>query len=325
MTQINFTQYPIRGIDVSQYNLANKKPLDFSKAKALGAHYVCIRSSYGIATDSAFKSNWEGAKGILPRRAYHYLDYFSNHMSQYSVNGLPDAEWGKRQAQLVWSLIKDDNDNSIVWLDIESPSFPPKVETVLSRVITIAVAFMAEIDRLTGKMNGVYISAGFISTFAKSLGKRPLWVAWYNEAQTADSVINYAKSKGWTGKVWDWQYASDGDIEGDNIGDGIKMGMGGITLDLNVCLLTEEEFNKSFTTGIVEPPVVEPPVTNEIKTMLVNTYALRVRNKPSLLGSIVEVMPEGTKVYILNEVTDSTGIVWANIGYKQYCSKSYLK
>jgi len=326
MAEIIFTQYPIVGIDVSQYNLKNKVPLDFNKAKEHGAKYVVIRSSYGIVKDSAFDSNWKGAKGILPRRAYHYLDYYSNHMAGYAVNGMSDEDWGKKQAQVMWNLIKDDNDNSIVWLDIEKSSFAPSIGSVLSRVITIAVAFMAEIDRLSGKMNGAYLAAGYVSTFSKSLGKRPLWVAWYNEKQTVETVLDYVRTSGWRGKVYDWQYASDGDIDGDGSSDGIKMGMGIPELDLNICFLTEEEFKASFNGSTIPetpPTTPETPINGLDKRITTASSGLRVRRSPSLSGAITDVMPKGTEVYIQKIVT--TDIEWALIGYRQYCSKAYLK
>jgi GH25 family lysozyme M1 (1,4-beta-N-acetylmuramidase) len=327
MTELIFNQYPIRGIDVSQYNLKNDKPLEFTKAKNAGAMYVAIRTSYGVTEDDAFVSNWKGAKGILPRRAYHYMDYYSNHMSGYTVNGMDDGEWGKKQAQYVWGLIKDDNDKSIVWLDIESAgSFAPKIDTVMSRVIAVAVGFMAEMDRLNGKTNGVYLAAGYLSTFAKALGKRPLWMAWYNEDRTLASIPAYATSKGWTGKVWEWQYASDGDIEDDNIGDGVRMGMGEDDLDLNICFLTAEQFEDSFSLGtVIEVPPTIPETPTDIvgKWMVTTADVLRIRRSPGLSGTITDTMVMGTPVYVQKVVT--TDLEWALIGYKQYCSKSYLK
>lgn len=323
MVGIIFKECPIRGIDISQYNdrLDTPKTIDFNKAKEGGVDYVVIRTSYGVVTDKSFRNSWADSKGILPRRPYHYLDYYS-----HLFMGISDTEWGKRQARAVWELIKDDNDGSIVWLDVESASVAPKIETLMPRVISIMGAFFSEMDKLNGKTNGLYSAASYLQYFYKKFGNRPLWIAWYNESKTKESILNFVKSTGWTGKVYDWQYTSDGDINGDSIGDGIVLGMEEKRLDLNMCLLSEEEFRNSFSVVVEEPPVVVPPIvvlpstTKLVKVMTVTVGSLRIRTLPSLKGTITDYLPKDQEVEVLEEIND-----WARIGYKQYCSMSYLK
>lgn len=317
MTEIAFTQYPIRGIDTSQYNVVNNKQLDYTKAKDNGAMYVYIRSSYGIVEDEYFKESWTCAKGVLPRRAYHYMDYYSH----TSMN-ISDEEWGRRQARFVWNLIKDDNDDSIIFLDVESSSIAPKIETVMPRVVRIMAGFYSEIDRLMGKMNGLYTSLSYLQYFVNGFGKRPVWVAWYNEEQTPLSVISITRSKGWIGEIWDWQYASDGDIGTDSIGDGIRMGMGERTLDLNIWLRTEAQFKASFSVPTEPiPPDPEPEEnTRLVKVMTVMIDGTRIRNKPTTTGSIVlGYLPIYKIIDVLDTVIEGQNI-WARIGIDQYCA-----
>ena len=254
---MTFNNYPIRGIDVSGYNNDpyTTKNLDIQKAVDLGIKFICVRSSYGVSTDWSFKTTWLDAKGKALRMAYHYMDYYSN-----TAKGISDANWGKMQAQVVWNLIKDDNDGTPVFLDIEKASFASPIETVLPKVTSIAKAFLDEMDRLSGNLTGVYFSLSYLKNF-QFTKHRPLWLAWYNEYVTIPNVIKSVRAEGWTGTIPMWQYTSDGDIDNDGVGDGIRMGMEASALDLNIWIDTPEAFANFGKATVTLPP---PPDTTGI-------------------------------------------------------------
>jgi len=254
---MTFNNYPIRGIDVSGYNNdpTTVKNLDIQKAVDLGIKFICVRSSFGVNTDWSFKTTWADAKGKALRVAYHYLDYYSN-----MAKGISDANWGKTQAQVVWNLIKDDNDGTPIFLDIEKASSAASIESVLPKVIAIAKAFLDEMDRLSGKLTGVYFPLSYLKNF-QFTKHRPLWLAWYNEYVTIPNVIKSVRAEGWTGTIPMWQYTSDGDIDNDGVGDGIRMGMEAKALDLNIWLDAPEAF-AGFGKATVTLPL--PPDTTDI-------------------------------------------------------------
>ncbi len=253
---MKFTDYPIRGIDISEFNGA----IDFDSLKETGANFCIIRAGYGKTTDKGFLLNWKQCKGKMHRSAYWYLDYYSNwYNKKSSVYGISDTEWGKQQAQYVWNLIKDDP-GAMVWLDVENggTSYSPKIDTCWDRVERMIDGFYEEIDKLTGKTQGLYTSYGWLNDYKSSLRHRPLWLAWYNESIALDTVRMNVLAKGWT-NLMIWQYASDGDINGDNMPDGKYYGTELSTLDLNIWLRSADEYIKFFSNEPLVPLVpIEP-------------------------------------------------------------------
>jgi GH25 family lysozyme M1 (1,4-beta-N-acetylmuramidase) len=169
---IIFNNFKIRGIDISEFNGS----IEWEKVLAKACHFSGIRVGYGRRPDAQFKINWENSRGKTIRMPYWYMDYYSNHNESSPVNGMPDAAWGKEQAETCWGLIKDDlDDTTIVFLDIESgaPSYSPPIHTVTNRAQTIANNFLTRIDELSGRKNGIYCSMGLLSWFGKVLETAP--------------------------------------------------------------------------------------------------------------------------------------------------------
>ena len=262
-----FNDFPIKGIDVSEYNGS----IEWDKVKAKGCDFTTVRIGYGKTTDAKFTNNWSLSK-VIHRIPYWYMDYYSNHNSYSSVYGMGDYAWGEAQAVYCWNLIKNDMDGATaVFLDIESggASYSPTITTVTERAHNIARGFLDKMDALNGKLNGIYTSLGFLSWLGKVFSHRPLWVAWYNETMTVDgvmqnrtveSVVASSKARGWTGEVLIWQYASDGDATGDGIGDGLDFGMDYKSLDLNAWTSTAQRYSQFVGGSIIVPePPVEPP------------------------------------------------------------------
>ena len=235
---LKYKDFSIRGIDVSEFNGA----INWSKVQG---HFAAIRVGHGRVTDKRFKNNWTGAKGKVNRLAYWYMDYYSNHDKSTSAYGISDKDWGRVQAEKCWSLLKDDPEG-IVFLDIEKSSYGPALSSVQPRVLTIAQSFFDHYDKFSGKVNGIYCSLSMCTYFNEKLRKRPLWVAWYNESQTIESVKKAVAARNWLGKCLIWQYASDGDINNDGKADGISLGMTYGFLDLNGWLGTGAQYKGLF-------------------------------------------------------------------------------
>jgi GH25 family lysozyme M1 (1,4-beta-N-acetylmuramidase) len=278
---INFSSFSIRGIDVSQFN----GTIDWTK---VSAHFSAVRVGYGRTIDTKFVTNWQNAKGRVKRIPYWYMDFYSNHMSSSAVYGTADADWGKAQANTCWNALKNDPEG-IVFLDIENTNVTgaPPITTVTTRAQTIARAFLEEMDALNAKTNGIYCSLGMLSWFASWFKDRPLWVAWYNEAQTAATVLAAVANKGWTGKCLMWQYASDGDVNDDGSADGITMGMQYKFLDLNGWLASAQDYANLFNSEVV----ADVPLYK----VKIKIYNLLVRSIPACVGRIFRVSTTSTK------------------------------
>ncbi len=294
---MKYLDFEIRGIDVSQYNGL----IDWSKLH--DTHFVAVRVGYGRVTDSKFVINWSGLKGKAYRIPYWYLDYYSNHDTNSSAIGISDIEWGRMQAEKCWNLLKDDNEG-LLFLDIESASIAPRVETVWKRVEVIAQAFFDEFDKLSGRVNGIYCSTSMLKLFSPQFRNRPLWLAWYT-SNTIPNVLTRIKDYGWTGKALIWQYASNGDIDDDGIGDGRSFGLPGPTLDLNAWLGSKEEYEQ-FTGGEIPEEEEIDEMVQKVKVLITN---LRRRSAPSLNATILGYAVKD-KIYPVSEVSGD----WLNIG-----------
>ena len=326
---IKYTDFAIRGIDVSTHNGV----IDWSKVKC---DFAAIRVGYGRVIDSQFKDNWKNAKGKVKRIRYWYMDYYSNHILGTPVYGMSDEAWGKEQAANCHNIEKGDPEG-IVFLDIESTTggYAPKIETAPTRVQRIAKAFLIEIDRLSGKKNGMYLPVGWLDWYQDWFRDRPLWVAWYpfrTYTPTADDIIEWVEREGWKTKPLMWQYASDGDLDDDGDGDGRSMGMESVALDLNGWIATQADYLSLF--GDISTPddevIVPPPVvttrTVEVKKTL---SRLNMRSSPKIGWNVIKTLPVGKELDCLETIIDGKNI-WQRVGVDQYVAeyhdgKLYLK
>lgn len=305
---IKLSDFKIKGTDVSGYN----DFVDWSRMKAGGMDFTAIRAGYGNTTDSRFIQNWSNSKGKIFRFPYWYMDYYSNWYNKDSiVFGISDEAWGQLQARNCWALIKNENPVPMTFLDIESGAswYSPPITNATSHALGIAKAFLIELDKLSGVTNGIYCSLGLLPWFTSWFRNRPLWLAWYTDAQTIPTVLSAVKSKGWTGKCYMWQYASDGDIDDNGTGDGKTLGSGYIWLDLNGWIASEKEYEE-FTKGIEPQP--EKPEEPIFKVKVVVT-ALRIRACSSLTCPIIG-KAEYNKIYDVYETSGD----WMRIGKDQW-------
>jgi GH25 family lysozyme M1 (1,4-beta-N-acetylmuramidase) len=317
---LTYTSFSIRGIDVSTHNGV----IDWTK---VNCHFAAIRVGYGRVIDSQFKANWKNAKGKAKRIPYWYMDYYSNHIPGSPVNGISDAAWGTEQAVNCWNAIKDDMEG-IVFLDIESTNgnYAPKIQEVQSRVHRIARAFLEEIDRLSGKKNGMYIAVGWLNWYPDWFRDRPLWVAWYpfrSFTPTASDIIEWVEREGWKTRPLIWQYASDGDLDDNGTSDGRSMGMKSTTLDLNGWVATQEEYMIWFGSTPDDEVIIIPPVvtmrTVEVKKTL---SRLNMRSSPKIGWNVIKTLLVGKELDCLETIIDGKNI-WQRVGVDQYVAEYY--
>ena len=312
---IKLEDFPINGIDVSEFNGV----IDWNRIKC---DFSIIRVGFGRTADAKFHINWLNCKA--KKAGYWYMDYYNNHIPGNPNYGLSDAEHGKRQAEVCWELIKADP--SMVFLDIESTNghYAPKIQEVKSRVMVIARAFLERIDELSGRVNGIYCSISLLPWFYVWFINRPVWVAWYNESQTVESVLKQVKLNGWTGACLMWQYASHGDVDSNGTFDGITyFGTTELFMDLNAWTASQADFDKTFGVTTPDDEVIVIPQP-EYKTYIVEVGVLswlNIREQPNTGSPIRGRLLRGAKVNVSNI---SNG--WGKLhGQDLYVSTQYLK
>lgn len=253
----SFKSFPVRLFDISHHQDDYDtvyKPV-FNRMIEAGFMGVMIRVGWGLVTDRMFRYFWSQAKGRLERAPYWYLDYYS-----HKGTGLSAYDWGVEQAEQCWNALKGDPGEMPLVLDCEEFSGAWRI-TYLNRgdYRQVMKGFIDRWHQLTGSRPMIYNSPGFFWVFEEWVRELDLWVAWYNRSVTKERVIEYAREKGWKGRVLFWQYTSDGDVNDDGVPDGRRMGFETDALDLNVFLGTVEEYSRYVgTSGVVTPPEPEP-------------------------------------------------------------------
>jgi lysozyme len=175
------------GIDVSVWDGV----VDFFKAKAAGASFAFIKASQQV-TDAKFALNWKNSKGILPRGAYHYLDWRMGEILQ---------------ANLFASLLASDPGELPPVLDLE---MNPTLYGISPSVLQAKVFnFLTTVEKATGKTPMVYTGYYYWMQFGSKTAnwsRYPFWLAWY----ALESIIKVPAP--WT--KWNfWQYTDRADGE----------------------------------------------------------------------------------------------------------------
>ncbi|PWV99717.1 lysozyme [Paenibacillus cellulosilyticus] len=211
-----------QGIDVSHY----QGDINWAKVKADGISFAFLKASQGQTfRDSMFIKNAAGARnaGILVG-AYHYIDAAST-----------DA--AKKEAANFAAAIADAG-------GIEAFQLPPVMDYEeiqdgmnVSDVHAVAMAFLTEIERLTGVRPIIYTYIGFASNFDASFSAYDVWMARYSTDPPADTLA-------W--KRWTFLQYSDGTVGDERPGGGKQVdGVAG-PVDLNEYDGTEEELEAAY-------------------------------------------------------------------------------
>lgn len=176
-----------KGIDVSEW----QGNINFARVKEAGIEMVYIRAGQGFSyEDAQFERNYEEARrNGLKIGVYHYM----------TARSVEDA---KLQAQFFVSLISGKQIDCKLAMDFESFGSLNR-----SQINEIAVAYMEEVKRLSGKEVVVYSNtydAKYV--FNSEVANEPLWVAQYGVSEPQDN----GNWKNWVG----YQYSSTGRISG---------------------------------------------------------------------------------------------------------------
>ncbi len=232
-----------QGIDVSRWQ-GNINWGDVAKS---GVSFVFVKASQN-KIDPMFIKNIVAARAVgLLVGAYHYLD-----------ESVTTPAQARAAANKFYTAIMAGGGVDLPpVLDYESkaPGMTPAQATA------VALAFLQEIERLTGKRPMLYTYPSFIGNFS-GLSAYPLWIARYSSSKVPDSA------QGWS--EWEfWQY-SDGKDGGTLPSGGRKVnGIAG-PVDLNEFNGTVEQLRIKYSkqqTPVAKPS--KPPEQNVQKQIRV--------------------------------------------------------
>lgn len=210
------------GTDISHWedNPNTPQKIDFQKMKAAGAEFCIFKASQSWWTDLVFRISWNDCKGVMPRGAYHYLDW---------------SKPGIKQAEYFCDVIKDD-----------PPELPPIVDYECRKNVPLDANghlwnFLTYVEKVTGRIPIIYTSPDYWKNYGSSnsgWAKYPLWIA------------NYNVMKPYIPRPWNkwllWQYTDKG--------DGKLFGAEALGIDLNYFNGTKEEL--SALCGVTSPVVL---------------------------------------------------------------------
>ena len=216
----------IIGTDVSHWqdDSTTPKDINFTQMHLAGAEFCILKASQSTWTDHVFEHAYYDAKGILPRGAYHYLDWTKS---------------GYEQAKYFVNVIKDEPPEITPVVDYECRTNVPSRENAILQLKD----FVTHVEGYTGRIPMIYTGYYYWREFGSTniWWKRfPLWIANYYVAQPSIPLP-------WTSWVL-WQYTPKG--------DGGLYGAESLNIDLDRFYGTPEQF-KQFCGGSVVPPVVD--------------------------------------------------------------------
>lgn len=176
-----------KGMDVSEW----QGNIDFKKVKEDGIEVVYIRAGQGFSyEDEKFERNYKEAKKYdLKVGAYHYVT-------------ARNEDEARRQARFFVSLVSGKKIDCKLAMDFEH--FPNLSKSQINK---ISIAFLEEVEKLSGKKAVVYSDAYNANhTFEGEVTKYPLWIAQYG----VEKPQNDGRWKYWEG----FQYTSKGRVSG---------------------------------------------------------------------------------------------------------------
>jgi lysozyme len=270
------------GCDVSHWS----GKVDFAKMGAAGASFMYAKASQ-LSADDTFKANWQNAKGIMPRGAFHYLDFSVSELVQAKLfTDTMGGDWGELPPTL----------------DLEMDPGKLTKDVVQGKVWN----WLQSVEKTTGRVPMIYSGASYWTywmTPDKGWLKYPFWLAWYS-SETYINIISLLKGyshgapKPW--KNWTlWQYSGNG--------NGLKYGSQGLSMDMNWC--DDLDALKAFANGPIPTPYLPPkppiPAPKPLYPTYQTIYAVNVRSGPSQAARNLGVMPMDTQVSI--DTIDASG------------------
>ncbi len=234
----NKRQGNVQGIDVSHW----QGSIDWNRVKASGQQFAFIKATEGKSyRDKQFLNNVKGARaaGLLVG-AYHF------------VNAVNVADAKLEAANFVGRLQEAGGAERFELppvMDYENnPSNLNK-----STINAVALAFLQEVERLSGRKPIVYTGNAFAQNFTSALNRYDLWIARYSNTRVPDDAPAW--------KEWNfWQYTDSGQVGGIN---------GGV--DLNVYNGTLDELKTRYAISEGTKPTTFPAPENRSRESTV-TY-----------------------------------------------------
>ncbi|ODA09256.1 GH25 family lysozyme [Paenibacillus polymyxa] len=268
-----------QGIDVSRY----QGKIDWKAVKEDGISFAFIKASQGQRyVDPTFITNAKGAKeaGVL-LGAYHFLDATS-------------VEAAKAEAWHFAEVLEQVGGGKSLDLPpvMDYENNPGNLSKTL--ISAVALAFLLELERITGRKPIIYTGNAFAANFNASLGGYPLWIARYSDTRVPSDTVTW--------KRWDiWQYSDSGKIAG------IKG-----NVDLNEFYGTADQLRKRF--GAVVP-------AQETESVTSSTF--RINGKEAGIALLY-----GSRTYVpLRSLANALGLSyrWDNTSKEAYLNGSKLQ
>ena len=262
------TIYP--GIDVSKW----QGSIDFNRVKADGIKIVYIRAGAGNDyKDPYFERNYDNAKAAGRDIGFYHS------MTARSV-----SEAGQ-QARFFVSLLAGKTADCMLAMDFGSGGQLP-----VSTSNTVAIAFMREVERISGKDVMIYTSTNGAKTrWSNALASEfPLWVAQYGPSTPSDN----GKWDTWVG----FQYSNTGRIDG-------------IPGDVDLDRFTQDAYlaDNSPIPGNEPDPIPEDIKLIRITVVRGDSLSLLARKYGTTVGSLArlneiknpDLIYIGEKLYVL--------------------------
>lgn len=344
-TQLNLaqrfmaTQFPVWGGDGSQHMDRKETAAfpDLSIIPDLGGSFLSWKATQGAGShgfvDRTFLQAWqllrkynEKSGKFIARFPFHFWDYFEGHYT-----GSPEL-FGKDQFWMYWKTVQSDPGEIKGYLDVEPYAGWYYINwTNQSHPMQIARGFIKAYSDKLGCLPGIYTSPGMLPFFGDFFKDCDLWLAWYNELRTLKDLQRVMSNCGWRGPLCFWQYASDGDIDEDGIGDGLRLGMEEKNFDLDIWVRggmdAFSQYCGQSPVAVVSPPeIAQPETVEEVVMQVTNSTGLNIREYPekSSRSTIVGWMPNNSTFTCVKKVVAGSD-VWCELPDGHYAAEIYQR
>jgi len=315
----------IQGVDLSHWN----EITDLDRL-VKDCDFVYNKCSQGLSVDPRFKERHQAMKGRTYRGIFHFLDYAQAHYPKGK-----DLEWGARQAEFVFDLVKDDMPELPIWNDVENNEGDLTWERITSglfgnigRVLKVKMGFKLRWKELTGLTEGTYTRLEFarhMQNFTDgilAMARYPY--AFMNRSGFVTDFQGLTPGLGaWSDWTF-WQYSSS--CRGEFLG--LK---GKVDCDV----FNGDETDWSAFVGKSLPKTL-PPVEDEpgplpisVEKCGVVVSAVNVRHgigtsSPQLyINGRPWVLPKGEQVPVYETKYDTAGNPWLRIGYQEWIAAEF--
>lgn len=183
--RVDFSRYPVRGIDISAHN----GEINFAQVRAAGYRFVWIKASEGETfRDSKFASNFDAARAASLRTgAYHYFRF--------------DCD-GVLQAMNLCQALDGRVPDMGVAVDVEEEGNATGIPTP---VIRARLAAMLDYLNLRGYPITLYSNKdGYYEYLQDEFSDYPLWICSFTDDTPIDDAPQWSC----------WQYSHSGRVPG---------------------------------------------------------------------------------------------------------------